>query len=145
MRVNRHTHRSWGHFPSRWPVSALFLSRVPKSVMGSKELGGEHVSGSDLCPLWVCSVAQWLLSLSALKFPMWNILAGTVLEGSQGSQRFFFGKLRSPALLSLQQFLLIFPKWNANCPRISCCVHGPCVSIKSGWKFILWSILFYLW
>lgn len=46
---------------------------------------------------------------------------------------------------SEEQFLLIFPKWNAKCPRISCCVHGPCVSIKSGWKFILWSILFYLW
>ena len=46
---------------------------------------------------------------------------------------------------SEEQFLLIFPKWNANCPRISCCVHGPCVSIKSGWKFILWPILFYLW
>lgn len=25
---------------------------------------------------------------------------------------------------SEEQFLLIFPKQNANCPRISCCVHG---------------------
>ena len=32
---------------------------------------------------------------------------------------------------SEEQFLLIFPKWNANCPRISCCVHGPNVLVLS--------------